>query len=298
MLTSLTLFTMDKNIITTILSYCLIGIYSIMSLLRKKVNYYTYISLISLIFASIVFKFNNFITFGIGLLWSIIHYILNYKDPNKLYKIVGILSILGLYISTLNHFNIEYISVYLLGWYLAIMTITSYVFKNIHNDVKFFEYFGFIVISVIGLYFIEDLSDEVIYIMILFVLTIMSFSKKWHSYFFCSLTVMVISIILVSIEYLKVIPWYIYILLIGLALIVFAMFNEKKKLNQNTNNKVEPLNENNLISNDSKPEEAIKEIEKVEEVPDKENISEKSNREKTMEYHKILESQNKKKIQQ
>ena len=281
MLTSLSLFTMDKNIITTILSYCLVGIYTIMSLLKKKVNYYTYISLASIILASVIFKFDNFITFGIGLLWSIVHWIRNYKDSNRLYKIVGILSILGLYLSTLNHFNVEYISVYLLGWYLAVMIITSYVFKNIHKDVEFFEYFGFIIISAIGLYIISDLSDEIIYIMILFVLTIMSFSKKWHSYFYCSLAVMVLSIILVSLEYLKVIPWYIYILLIGLALILFAMFDEKKKINKNIDNKIEQLDEN-ILPNYSKQEEPIEEIEKVTEVPDKEIVLEKRGRKRVI----------------
>ena len=43
---------------------------------------------------------------------------------------------------------------------------------------------------------------------------------------------MIINIIFLTFEYWSQIPWYVYILIVGLALIVFAMLDEKRKINK------------------------------------------------------------------
>ncbi len=280
MLTSLSLFNINNNLITVILSYVLISIYTIMSLLHKKVNIYSIASLLAIIMAGMVFNYKNYIFFSILLVWSIVHFIINAKDNNYLYKTVGIIGSLGLYISCLKYFDIEFISLQLIGYYVAVMAMTVFVLKAIKGEFDIFMgCFGFAIISLVGFFIIDTVTDAVIIMGFLFLVSLISFIKKWRHYLYESLIIMIINILYLTIEFWAQIPWYFYILVIGMGLIIFAMFDEKikqkkenKALNRETNNVplgVENTEVNNIVSNMSEVNEQPKEeteIPKVSEI--------------------------------
>ena len=55
---------------------------------------------------------------------------------------------------------------------------------------------------------------------------------NWNHITYTGLACLVINIIFLTAEYWSQIPWYVYILIVGLALIIFAMLDEKRKLNK------------------------------------------------------------------
>ena len=62
------------------------------------------------------------------------------------------------------------------------------------------------------------------------VLCIVSFNQKWKEYFYCTLITMIVYIFILALRFWGMIPWYVYILFIGIALIIYAMYDEKKKI--------------------------------------------------------------------
>ena len=104
---------------------------------------------------------------------------------------------------------------------------------------------------------------------------------------------MIINILYLTIEFWAQIPWYFYILVIGMGLIIFAMFDEKikqkkenKALNSETNNVslgVENTEVNNVVSNMGEVNEQpieetempkVPEIKKETELPKGESVNE------------------------
>ena len=305
MLTSLSLFVMNDNSITLVLSYILVSIYTIMSLFHKKFTFYSGVSLVAIVTAAFTFNYNNLIFFAILLLWSIVHLIRNYKDKNYAFRFVNIISLLGLYISALDYFDINFNSLYIIGFYVAVITMSIFVLNFIKNGFDtFIGCFGFAIISLISFFVIKEVNDALIIMSFLFIISIISFIKKWHHYLYESLIVMVVNIVYLTFEFWAQIPWYFYILVIGMGLIVFAMFDEKFKQkkakkdmvplinevfsdNEGKEEKVESLNTE--ISNLESTEKITSEIEKViENIPvNKEKVNEKNKDEKIIKKNKI-----------
>ncbi len=230
MLTSLTLFGMNDNIITLALSYILISIYTVMSLLHKKFNIYSVASVLAIVMAAIVFKYKDLILFAILLVWSIVHLVRNSKEKNYLFKFVNIISVLGLYVSTLRFFDIDLIALYLVGYYIATIAISVYVLKDIGGDFdKFAGCFVFAIISLVSLFIVKEIPDALILIIFFFLVSLISFVVKWRHYLYEALIIMIVNIIYLTIEFWAQIPWYFYILAIGMGLIIFAMFDERFK---------------------------------------------------------------------
>ena len=251
MLTSLTLFRMNDNVITIALSYLLISIYTVMSLLHKKFNIYSVVSILAIIMAAITFNYKNYICFAILIVWSIVHLIRNNKENNYLFKLVNILSIFGLYISLLDVFDVELVSLILVGCYMTIMAITIFVLKNVGGDFdKFAGCFVFAIISLVGFFIIKEVDDALIIMGFLFLVSLVSFVMKWHHYLYESLIIMVINIIYLTAEFWAQIPWYFYILVIGMVLIIFAMFDEKIKQKKALVNNTVPVNNQIPVNNE------------------------------------------------
>ena len=97
------------------------------------------------------------------------------------------------------------------------------------------EFLGLIECGVIGCltlfgsFIIEEPIDGVAYLGILLVVSILSYTKEWKTYLYSSIISMIFGVIVLTAEYWKELPWYVYILVIGLALISFAMYDEKRK---------------------------------------------------------------------
>lgn len=215
--------------ISCIISYLLIATYTCLSLLKKKINVYSIMSLITFTVLSFNFEIPSIMYWIIILLWSLAHIIINKTEENKFYKTIITISMLGLYFDLMiNTFDVRYISIYLLGLYISTIILTKYIYRE-YNNIEVFEILGSIFIGLFGIIFINDIVDALILITIALILSIMSFKNKWKCFFHTSLISMIMFIVILALRFWETIPWYIYILIIGLALIIYAMYDENKK---------------------------------------------------------------------
>ncbi len=233
MIFSTSLLSIEDEVLHIIIGILLMILYTALSVSKKKTTSITIVSLLFVFIGTLILEFDAYYLFGATLIWSIAHYIpnkvlFNY-EKNGLYKIVIILSLLGLYIKTLVEFDVRYYSMLMLGLYLTIIAITKLVIKNDSTETKIMEYLFFLLVSASALFFITDLVDSIILITIMFILIIYTFIRKYKSYTYCSIISLIAFVIHATWEFWTKLPWYFYILLIGLALIIFAMFDEKIK---------------------------------------------------------------------
>ncbi len=230
MLMSLSLFTMEKTVITQVISYILIVIYSLLSLNKKQFSIYTVVSFISIFVGYFAFEFHSIIFSALLLIWSASH--LFFNRNNTFFKFATITSGLILYLNTIKTLDLDIAALYLIGFYLYLLAITRYLLNGKVRDVVFFECFGIAAITLLGLFICTTATDAVIIIFTLLTIIILAFVKKWNHMIYTGLICLVFNIIYLTWEYWSQIPWYIYILIVGLALIIFAMLDEKRKLNK------------------------------------------------------------------
>ena len=114
-----------------------------------------------------------------------------------------------------------------------IIIISNWIlFKKNAKDLKPLDCIGIGILTIISLIICSTATDAVIIIFTLLVICILAFLMKWDHILYTSLICMIINIIFLTFEYWSQIPWYVYILIVGLALIVFAMLDEKRKMNK------------------------------------------------------------------
>ncbi len=230
MITSLSLFTMEDSTTSRLISYILMAIYSMLSINKKHFNVYTVVSIIALYYGRLVFDIHPITFSSILVLWSVSHLFVN-RDY-KIFKFTTITSVLVLYINIIRSLELDLESPYLFGAYLYLLTLTRYLFKEKSDDLKPFECIGIVIITLYGLPFLQGPTDAVIIIFSLLIVSILGFVMNWNHITYTGLACLVINIIFLTAEYWSQIPWYVYILIVGLALIIFAMLDEKRKLNK------------------------------------------------------------------
>ncbi len=239
-LATLSLFFQEPTPLSIGVCSVLVLVYSLLSAFKGKVNVYTIVSLISILIGLPFLEASDYIVFLALGVWSITHLIAN-ESHKDLFKLTTIASILGLYLKGMSDLDVGYISIYFLGLYMALIATTKLVFNKNSKELPILECIAFIILTLISLLIINEPVDAVIMIIVLFVITLFSFVNKYKMLLYCSLAGMIIHIIKQTLEFWTSIPIYIYILIIGLTLILFAMFderlNKKKKDKEKTSKK-------------------------------------------------------------
>lgn len=120
--------------------------------------------------------------------------------------------------------------------YLIIIVFLYDIVKKFTTNEGFegAQYLAYILINIISLFSYADNTDGLLFVILLLALTIYGYSIKNKSMFYVNLAFIVINILLLTIDFWLSIPWWIYILTIGLSLVGFAVHNEIKK-NQDRN---------------------------------------------------------------
>lgn len=229
LLCTLSLYTLESTITLNIIGCILVILYTVLSIIKKKINVYSIASLLSIIAYAYLLDLRCFILAAILIAWSLFHLFLNIKEQNLFYKIILTLSILLFYISIALEFEVSFISAYALGIYLCLIVLTKLVIKKEYWFIDFIESFLILISSVIFIFITTDIVDGILLIFILFILCIFSFTKKWSVYSYTLLLSTIATIIYMTKEFWQEIPWYIYILLVGFTLIILAMIEENKK---------------------------------------------------------------------
>lgn len=245
MIYSYALFTIENESLIAIVFGSLSIIYTLLSIFKERFNKYTIFSLATIIILCFYLELNAYILWGATLVWGLLHCLFKKQDNKEVYQTAVIFSLFGLYSKSLIDLDSSLYSNVALGIVLVAISMTKGVLKKANNILT-----GVIECIIIGLLtivaaiLIQGPLDGVIYLGILLILSILAYTKNWKFYLYSSIISLIFGILVLTFEYWKEIPWYVYILFIGLALIVFAMFDEKRKQNkrmkeQQINNVVE-----------------------------------------------------------
>lgn len=233
MLLSLLLCSLEDTTIVSIIFGLLSIIYVIQSVNKEGFNRYTVFSVITLLILCSELEANAYVIWGLLLIWGIIQYLFKQKDNNEIYLSTIVFSLFGLYTKSLIDVDTELFANYALGIILVVIAMTKGVLRKIKDPaIGFIECGSIALLTIIGSLTISEPIDGVAYLGILLVLSILSYVKNWKTYLYTSVVSMVFGVIVLTAEYWQEIPWYVYILVIGLILIIFAMYDEKRKQNK------------------------------------------------------------------
>lgn len=230
MIASFLITSLDNRVVVDVILGILAIIYIFASISIEEFNRYSLFSIITLICLWIDLEISAYVLWILILIWGVIHYICKPKDNNEIYVSAIVLSIFGLYTKALIDVDSKLYANYALGIILLSICMTKGVLKKLDK-----EFLGLIECGVIGCltlfgsFVIEEPIDGVAYLGILLVVSILSYTKEWKTYLYSSIISMIFGVIVLTAEYWKELPWYVYILVIGLALISFAMYDEKRK---------------------------------------------------------------------
>lgn len=232
MVFSFFLFRLDNDGLLITIFGILTIVYSLLSIYKEKFNKYTMFSVLTMVILCIHLELDAYILWGLLLIWGILHYVLK-QEGKEIYQSTVIFSIFGIYAKSLIDLDSNLYSTVALGIILVSVSMSKGVFKKANSVLMgVIECIIIGLLTIIGSIAIQDPLDGVIYLGILLILSIFAYTKNWKYYLYSSIVGLLFGIFMLTIEYWKEIPWYVYILFIGLALIVFAMYDEKRKQNK------------------------------------------------------------------
>lgn len=254
MLCGLSLFQINDSKLNDVMLLGVICLLSLLSMYKKKINVYSVVSFIAIVYSLSVIDYTSFMFSLLFFIWGISHVLVNGKERSRLYKFVSAISGLGLYLSFLVDMEVEFTSIYSIGYFVTLIYLTRYVMPD--NDFRdFIEYFSFIIIALACLIFMHGEIDGLLEVFILFVMAIVSYGQ-YPSYFRMSIVFIVLYVLLETAEFLFMIPWYVYVLGVGFAFIMMGTREEKKKRNrslkENTIDDVSLKENKDVVSTDNK----------------------------------------------
>ena len=104
--------------------------------------------------------------------------------------------------------------------------ITRNIIKKYNEGYKSLEYIGYIIINLAAISNYKSEIDGIIFVCILTIIVICSYLYKIGPIFLVSLIAILVNVLLLTRTFWLSIPWWLYILIIGGVLIVFAIYNE------------------------------------------------------------------------
>lgn len=215
-----------------ILSFAFIALTTIKSAKQNKLNEFIFISIAYILLACITFNLSTYIFLFIMLTWSILHIICYTK--NDVFKCIFYLTGLALYNKCIYDLSINNITIInLIGYIITLTLITRTIIQKYSSSLmKVIEYISLCLINIIALCLFLGMKDALVYNLVLFLLIVISYYNKYGPMFLISLIFIVVNGFLLTKEFWQSIPWWIYLLIIGLSLITFAIRVELKDIKE------------------------------------------------------------------
>ena len=233
MIGSLLLVSLETQALVNITFILLSLVYVFFSIRKENFNKYTVFSIINIFILCIYNEVNAYTLWSTLLVWGILHYLLKETEKKEIYLTVIIFSIFGLYMKTLNELDSTLYANIALGIIFVTISMTKGVFKKSNPEtIGVIECIIIGLLTLVGSIAIQEPTDGIVYLAMLLVLSILAYIKEWKYYLYSSIVSMIFGVIILTAEYWQEIPWYVYILFIGLSLIIFAMYDEKRKQNK------------------------------------------------------------------
>lgn len=204
--------------------------------IKKDTNTYNIMFYIYTMTHCIIFKEIIYAKLALLIIGTIIIYMKKNKD---IYKIILYLLTFILFKNIFSDLDIEKISIFSKGIYLIYLTlITRTILKKQIPDYKSLIYIGYIIINLFTLTNYNSEYDGLLFVALLTIIVIISYERKYGPEFITCLTFILINTLLLTRNFWLNIPWWIYILTIGGALIAFATNNELKQTKITNNEKI------------------------------------------------------------
>lgn len=238
-LLSITTFIENSNILFLIIGL-VFSLLSLTKFLNKKE--FTIFSAIYLIIFLLISE--AIIGYLILFIWSILHCFV-YKENKYLFQtstcVVGTLLYMEiLYLMELR----EYVWLILVGIEIFALLFFKTVAKNKWENHEELEYVFFSIVYIWALISYSSVFDGMISVGIMIAIIIFAYSKRYGSTVVMNLVAIIINAIGLTREFWFMIPWWGYLLGIGIALVAFAVKNEVKEQKINNKNILKSIKEN------------------------------------------------------
>ena len=209
----------------------------------KGINFYIVLFYIYMFFHMTCIEEYKYISIILLLIATFISYIKKEEKTKDILKFGIYLCLFILYNFIIEDLRLTDITVLIVGSYLILLLASTRTILNKYSDMyKVVEYIGCSIINFIALITYTSEMDGIIYVMFLTLLVIISYVYKLGPIFLVSLIFVLLNVFILTKTFWFSIPWWLYILLIGSILVVFAIYNEiREKKDNNVKNKIENI---------------------------------------------------------
>ena len=233
---------MESNLLN-ILKLVYIVVLSVLTINKPKLSIETAFSGIMLMSFLYSYEIDSVIVYSIiVMIWALYNYVFSKNGQEAdVFKFIAYASGLSLYCSFIYEVNPfgEYKSVYFIGiTVFAAMVLNTIINKYMSKDnIDLLEYITFFIIYLVAITNYYDELDGMIFVVFLALVTGVSYYGRDGKIFITSIGAIIINMFLLTREFWFIIPWWMYIMGLGIGLLSFAITNEKRANNRKINNK-------------------------------------------------------------
>ena len=214
-------------IVNPLISLIAIILWMVRGYLSKERETTDWLAVMYIIFDYIIYPINKYYTIIILILWCLA----NFDKKKKHYNIVKTIfyvNNLFLYNSIITDLQLTKITVVnMLGYYITLFLFTKTIIRAKDSQLaNALEWGGSILLSMIAIINYRSEWDGILFVSLLIGMIIISYKKKIESAFLVSIIFIIINGFLLTREFWFSLPWWIYLLVIGFILILFATNNE------------------------------------------------------------------------
>lgn len=210
--------------------------------LRKSNSFAGFIPVASILFLD-VDNPNNLLAVSliqplVFFIWNLFN--MNYIENKKGYKTIFTLALLWPYYLILN--QIDNLGIFLpVLTYMPILLVTIALTRKVlaeYKELRFMEYImQFVIYGVILVNSADDFSKGIVFGVVLFIMILLSSNLNYGSIFAGSIVALLVAVLLQTLDFWMSIPWWLYLLVVGAGMIVFAMRNEMARNKELSTNK-------------------------------------------------------------
>lgn len=203
---------------------------TVLSLYKNKISVYTVFSLIYLYGAMEIIG-NTFCAEIVFILWSMLHCIFAKDDKFKdIYKVLNYIGITAFYYEIVDYADLgNYCLFSSLGYMMLSITVLRKVLIKYVKDIDIVEYltYGFLYLSTMSNY--SDITDAMLFLLLIVGLIIYSYLKRYGALFIASSIAILVNVLIITKDFWLIVPWWVYLLVLGGILISFAVSNEARE---------------------------------------------------------------------
>lgn len=202
---------------------------------ERKISLYTIFSAIYMLLT--IYNIENvYFREVIFIIWSSINcYYIKDEKSKDLFKSLAYVGSLLLYNTIINDINIaSYTVINMLGYIVLSITLLRTILNKYITGINIFEYITYSILYIIAICQYNNELDGILFGALLLLIVMISYLKKYSSLFLVSIFSILVNVFILTRKFWFSIPWWGYLLAIGIVLISFAIRNEandKKNIN-------------------------------------------------------------------